>query len=81
MKKAPGVGNKKIQLTVLGKFFVSVQLVNKVIQLGSVVAAFEVILMPSNNIKYKLALFWIKNLRGDRLLCEIHKSLKANEGV
>lgn len=40
VKKAPGVGNKKIQLTVLGKLFVLMFLVNQVSSHSSVVAAF-----------------------------------------
>ena len=40
MKKAPGVGNKKIQLTVLGKLFVSVFLINSVRDHSTIVAAF-----------------------------------------
>lgn len=71
VKKAPGVGNKKIQLTVLGKLFVLMLLVTRVIQHGSIVAAFEVILMSSNN--KTSTIFWIKNIRGDQLLCEIPK--------
>lgn len=34
VKKAPGVGNKKIQLTVLGKLFVLMLLITKVITTG-----------------------------------------------
>lgn len=40
VKKAPGVGNKKIQLTVLGKLFVSVLIINRVRDHSTIGAAF-----------------------------------------
>lgn len=38
VKKAPGVGNKKIQLTVLGKLFTLMLLINKMGGHGMIVA-------------------------------------------
>ena len=65
VKKAPGVGNKKIQLTVLGKLFVLMVLVKRVVQHGSV-GAFEGIRMSSDNTEHKAnILFWIKINKSD----------------